>query len=227
MELNDVTKISIVKTVSLPEVEVLYWKLEDALYKNDRSSATMFFDMFLYMGQWRKDLITDGLKSCYRKRLQSIAYEINGESTTKEIKPIEIKFAISPKPIPFNSEKQLNDYLCLHPEVLSAVLGQKISIRGSEVEIGDYKCDIVAEGNSLFFPIELKIRQSNHAVVSQIQKYCFYFYRELRYDKYKKIQGVTISNGMDEWSINELRRNNIWIFDIIPDGNDISLRLVD
>ena len=84
------------------------------------------------------------------------------------------------------------------------------------------------ESKNHFYPIELKIAQGNHAVVSQCSKYCYYFYRQLRYDRFKKIQGIVIGNGYDAWSINELRREGHWIFTIVPDGDkNIKLKRVE
>ena len=86
----------------------------------------------------------------------------------------------------------------------------------------------MAESDKFFYPIELKIATATHAVVSQIQKYCFYFYRQLRYGMYREIKGVVIANGFCDRSINELRRYGIQIFTIRPDGEkSITLMHID
>ena len=86
-----------------------------------------------------------------------------------------------------------------------------------------YRCDVVAESKTRLYPIELKIAQSTHAVVSQCSKYCYYFYRKLRYDRFKYVQGVVLSNGFDAWSINAIRQEGHWILKIVPTNSGIKL----
>ncbi len=211
------------------EVEVLYWILEDSLYDNQEKKAKSIFNMLLYVGKYRKDLIAQHLHQRQRERLQEISHEIYGTNGTyKKREPVTIRTAISPKQLPFKNEGDLENHLASNPDILSAALRDQVEIVGTQVETDcDYKCDIVAKSQQIFYPIELKIGQANHQVVSQCNKYCFYFYRTLRYDRYKDIQGIVCGNGFDDWSINELRREGIWIFDIIPKKKTVSLQKID
>lgn len=210
------------------EIEPLYWILEDALESNNKKRAEGIFNLLAMTAKHRKQLIADGLHEAQRERLQKIAFELfEGESTVTR-KSVEIKMARSSKPLPFQKEKDLEEWLSNHEEVLSSSLGERIWLVGRQVKTDfDYACDLVVEGDQYFYPIELKIGQTNHSVVSQIQKYCFYFYRKLRYDRYKPIQGVVIGNGFDTYSINELRKSGIRIFDLFPaDRHTVELREV-
>ena len=225
IDLNNPEKIDLTMRTQEGEVETLYWKLEDFLYKGQIDDAKTFFEMFVYMAKHRKSLLAKTLKPIHLNRLKEISQEIDGGSITKKYESIKIKMATSARSLPFKSEKELNEHLCDNAEVLSRALGDKIIRTRSEVQTDcEYRCDIVAESKNKFYPIELKMRQATHAVVSQIHKYCFYFYRQLRYGMYKDIQGVTISNGFDDWSINELRKTGIRIFEMVPESKSISLR---
>ena len=210
---------------NIKELEPIYWLIEDSVYKNDIPKAKSMLTVLLYIAKYNPKLITQGLQVPYKQRLKQLSQELLNGHFLQKIEAIEIKSAIESRKIPFKLEKELKDYLVEHPEKLSNVLEENIRITGVEVDTDfEYKCDIVAESSDKFFPIELKIGQGTHAVVSQCSKYCYYFYRKLRYDRFKQIQGVVIANGFDSWSINELRRNGIWIFDIVPENEkDISL----
>ena len=209
---------------NIKELEPIYWIIEDALYKNDIPKAKSMLTVLLYIAKYNPRLVMQGLQVPYKQRLKQLSQEILNGHFLQKMESIEIKPAIEPRKIPFKLEKELKDYLVEHPEKLN-ILEENIRITGVEVDTDfEYKCDIVAESFTKFFPIELKIGQGNHAVVSQCSKYCYYFYRKLRYDRFKQIQGVVIANGFDSWSINELRRNGILIFDIISENEkDISL----
>ena len=211
------------------EVEVIYWKVEDALYDGKEEKAKMFFSLLLYIAKYAPSVMSRGLNDSYLQRLKELSYEFYGGCSVKKQPTITIKPPIQERKIPFKKEFQLKDYLVNNKKVLENAFGEKIIIRGTEIEVGDdYKCDIVSESKTYCYPIELKIAQATHAVVSQCSKYCYYFYRTLRYNHFRKIQGVVISNGMDAWSINELRRVGHWIFEIVPCGKkDITLKKID
>jgi len=164
------------------------------------------------------------LKTAHRSRLKQIAFELYGDETIKHGKPIVIKQEVIPKKLPFKKERDIQNYLLNNHSILQNALKDKIIDIDSEVETDfEYRCDLVAKNEVRFYPIELKIYQADHQVVSQIKKYCWFFYRKLRYDRYRDIQGVVCANGFDSWSINELRREGIWTFLIVHSKNGIIL----
>lgn len=225
-ELNDKRMIAQAEKMSQVEVEPLYWIVEDAITDGRLDRATASYETFLYLGAYRKDMLQKGLKPAQLRRLQEIAYELHGNTkATIRDSEIEIRPGIAPKKIPFEKERELQNYLSGNPHVLSEALEDRITIKGIEVLTDfDYRCDITAQSETKFYPIELKIGMGNHQVVSQINKYCHYFYRKLRYGYYKELQGVVICNGLDQWSINEIRKDGHWCFTIVPkDDNQISL----
>ena len=224
-ELNNPRYIEDALTMHVSEIEPLYWAMEDAFHKGDQSKAKAIYELFfLYIAKYHNDLLREGLRDRYIKRLKEIAYEIQDGASTKERKSITIKQSSLARPLPFEKESMLRDFLAGDPQILSSALGTPIKILGTEVTTDcEYRCDIVAESEETCFPIELKIVQANHAVISQISKYCYYFYRRYRYSNFKDIQGVVCANGYCQWSINELRRENIWIFSIVPNGDSIKL----
>ncbi len=213
------------------EMEPVYWKLEEALGSGNTATATGLFTVILYIAKYNKKLL-QALQPGYTRRLKEISYELYGDYVPKQTKSIIIKGALAEADLPFKVESEMRDYLAEHPEVLSRAFGEEVKIVGTEVSCDsrhriEYKCDVVAESDKNFYPIELKIRQATHSVVSQCSKYCWYFYRKLRYGRYKEIQGITIANGMDAWSINELRRENIRCFTVhAPEGN-VELREIN
>jgi len=217
-----------VKKVHVSEIEPLYWIVEDALYENKLKRAKDVYSLLACIAKHNKPVLIEGLHPEQLDRLQQIAHELYDGEMSVLRKSVEIRFPIAAKLLPFKKERELENYLMGHPEILSEAFEETIRIRGQQVETDfEYACDLVAESNQIFYPIELKIRQSNHEVISQIDKYCFYFYRKLRYNQYKKIQGVVIANGFDSFAINQLRKNNISIYEIVPiDNKDIRLRRV-
>lgn len=227
--LDNPSLIEQAKQMHACEMEALYWHLEDALYEGKMDRARGCFGILLYAAKYNSKLIVEGLKKSQRERLKEISYEVSGQSIPIKREPIIMKTGIAAVDIPFKKECELQSYLAGQPRLVSDALGEPINIVGTEVETDcDYRCDIVAESRRCCYPIELKIGQANHQVVSQCLKYCFFFYRKLRYGCFKKVQGVVIANGADDWSINELRRFGLWVYLIAP-GKDykISLRKVE
>jgi hypothetical protein len=225
--LDNVENIAEVQRIQNLEMEPLYWKLEDALYEGKIKLARVLHEMFLYIAKYNRPLL-NSLQPRYRQRLKEITYELNDGSVIVKRCPVEIQTRIRPKGIPFEKEADLRDYLVGRPDLLTKALGENVKVVGKEVETDfEYRCDIVVENDKRFFPIELKIVQAKHAVVSQIEKYVFYFYRTLRYTRYRDIQGVVMSDGFDDYAINELRKRGMWIYDISGNEHDkISLRRI-
>lgn len=228
MQLNDKFMIAHATKTHESEVEVLYWMVEDALYKGKPGKAKALLQSLLYLGKYEPKLVQYGLQPIQRIRLKEIIHEIHEDTTTQRRETITVKPSIQSRAIPFKLEKELQNYLSEHKTILEDALSDCLRIVGLEVETDDdYRCDIVAESPQKFYPIELKIAQSTHAVVSQCSKYCYYFYRKLRYNHFKEVQGVVITNGADTWSINELRRAGHWIYIIVPTSDtDISLERI-
>ena len=196
-------------------VEVLYWKLEDFLFDGKTAHAKWMHEDFLYLAKYNPGAMRH-LPSERMERLKEISFELYGDFVPKKRMPVEIKPAIQNK-IPFEEEEDLEDFLCDNWGIVQNALG-RVEFFGRQVLSGDeYKCDIVATSSEMFYPVELKVRTADHRVVSQCAKYCFYFYRQLRYDRFKKIQGVVCCPGFDEWSLNELRREGVWCYLILPD----------
>lgn len=206
-------------------LEPLYWAMEDALYKNEvRLAKAMYID-FAYFAKYRKEDLIRALKPAYLDRLKVLAFELFDGKSLKERKPITLKSASQSTSIPFQREAELRDHLAAKPKILSDALATRVCIMDTEVLTEeDYRCDILAKSDTHYYPIELKIRQANHAVVSQITKYCFYFYRKFRYTFHLPIQGIVVANGFDAWSINELRREGIRCFSIVSDDESVKLR---
>lgn len=226
-DLTDPRSIQQAKKIHYLEIEPLYWALEDAIYDNKIERAKSIYEIFLYIVSYNKKVL-NALKTPFIDRLRSIAFELYGDGDNLiKRRDILIRHQVSPVSIPFSSEKELNDYLCKNVCILSQALNDDVELYGTEVLVeNNYRCDIIVRGKKVYI-IELKITQGTHQVVSQINKYCYYFYRKLRYDRYREVQGVIISNGLDAWSINEIRKDGHLCFVMLNrNGNDIKLEKI-
>lgn len=224
VDLADPDKIESIMKDDPSILEPLYWVLEDAIHDNNLRLARCIYKDFLYFAHYRKEDLVRAMQPAYLGRLKVLAHELFSDTSIKDRKPIILKMASQSQQLPFQKEADFRDFLATNPRLLSDALHDQIRIIDTEVLTeDDYRCDILAESRTHYYPIELKIRQANHAVVSQIAKYCYCFYRRFRYGFHRPIQGVVIAAGFDAWSINELRREGIWIFDIHPDGDSIKL----
>lgn len=228
LDIDDPELIEEVLTYHPQEIEPLYWIIEDSIDKRDVKLAKSVHKAFTCLAKYKKAILSDNLRPIQMKRLKEITLELYGGASYKERCPITIKEGSCVRPIPFEKESQLRDYLVSNLGLLSEAFGEAIKYAEAEVKTNfEYRCDILAHGENVCFPTEIKLRQANHSVVSQIEKYCHYFYKRFRYALYKDIQGVVIANGFDPYSINELRRNNIWCFEAIPHQDGIKLHKVE
>lgn len=215
MNIDDPDLIEEVLSYHPEEIEPIYWVLEDSCYKGDIKLAKSVYRALACVAKHNKPLLRDNLKPVQMTRLKEITFELFGNKTYKERQPITIKHESSPRVIPFEKESELRDYLFQNPKILSDAYGDELEYLETEVKTDfGYRCDIVARSKKYCYPTEIKIGQANHGIVSQIDKYCHYFYRRFRYDMHRLIQGVTIANGYDPYSINELRKNNILCFEV-------------
>jgi len=178
IDLTNPSMISQAHVMFASEMEPLFWKVEDALHDGKKEQAKGIFVILLYAAKHNPQLILDGLQPGHRKRLQELSFEFFGSHVPKSVEPIEIRQPIAPRQLPFKKEGDLQKHLAAQPEILSRALEEKVRVEGIEVEVGpEYRCDIVAEGDTVY-AIELKIGQTNHAVVSQCNKYCYYLRRK-------------------------------------------------
>lgn len=225
MQFNDQKSINTVKSLHELEVEPLYWVIEDAITDNKLERAKAFHMLFCYIAKFKKELLRQ-LNKEQISRIKNMSYELYNESYVKNIPAIDIKYEIKQSELSFKTENDLRNYLIENREILEKALSSKIEYIESEVVVSkDFRCDMLVRTPEKYFIIELKIEQGNHAVVSQIMKYCNYFYGRFRYIAYKPIQGVVIANGFCDWSINELRRNNIKCF-ICKDISSFNLEAI-
>ena len=211
MRLDDKEKIRSINSITAPEIETIYWKLEDSLTANKKKKADRFFDMLCYTAKYKKKELNKALRPDYLSRLKKISHQLNGKEIPASNKSIEELPAYLPLELPFKKEKEIGDYLVENEHVLKNVLGNG-RITGREVEIEDYKCDLVFENKKTFFAIELKRDQADHKAISQLDKYCHYFYLKLRYSLFKEVRGICIANGFCKYSVNEFRRRDRRIF---------------
>lgn len=226
--MDDNTLVQEALNTDVKTVESLYWALEDAVYDQKTGIARCILESFDYLKIHNHGAYMDGLRDIHRQRISEMKDELSGKMINKTRHPIETKLPIKPVKLPFKKEHKLRDFLYMHPEVIGNALNDKVEHINKEVQTdGEYKCDLTIENQIMFYPIELKISPQSH-VDSQIRKYCYYFYRQLRYSRFRQIQGIVISNGFDTWGINELRREGFWIYLIRPDADHtIALSRVD
>lgn len=216
------------KKTHVIELEPLYWILEDAITDGKIEIAKSVYDSFLYLAEYNKSILPQGLQPAQIYRLKQIAYEIygNGSYICKK-QEIVMRQSISSTKIPFEKEDDLRNYLASRPNILSNAFKDDVVIKNTEFIIDhNYRCDIIAQSKKKLYIVELKIVKANHQIVSQINKYYHYLYRKLRYGRYQDIQGVIVCNGLDSWSVNEIRKDGHWAFTIVPKNKDIYLERI-
>lgn len=227
-ELNNEWHIKQAMNTHVMTIEPLYWSLEDALFDKKIELAKSLYEGFLYLAQFRKSDLVKHLKPVFLDRLQVITYELYGSGDKiVHCKPINLQYAVSSRKIPFDKESELQQYLVDHTKLLSDALCDSVEIKGTEFELVDeYRCDLICDSSNTRYVVELKIGQATHHVVSQINKYCYYVFRTLRYDKFKNVQGVVICNGLDSWSINAIRQDGHLCFIISDDNGNVLLNKI-
>ena len=224
MKLEDQEKIHSIQSFTLPEVETAYWKMEDYLSSGNKKKATVYFDMLCYAAKYRKNDLSKILKPSHMNRLKKVSYELSGKRVPETKRSVNELPAYLPVKLPFKLEKDIGDYLCSHENMLKSVLNSEGRITGREVDVEGYKCDLVFEDKNTFFAIEIKRDQADHKAISQLDKYCHYFYLKLRYSMYKEVCGICIANGFCKYSVNEFRRRDRRIFYISSDGKNCELK---
>lgn len=197
------------------ELEPLYWLIEDNLEKNNISLCKQIYQTFVDLAKVRKSFLVNNLHSDYLKRLKELAFELYDNVSIKKCSSIEFQSNIEPVELSLKKESELRDYLANNTNLFSELNEPRIRLKDVEVPTKfGFSCDLLLESDNFYYPVEIKIKKATHQVVSQIDKYCYYFYRKYRYNFHKTIQGVVVSNGFCNWSINELRKNNIICYNV-------------
>jgi len=175
-DLNNQKMIEQAVRTQICEIEPLYWMLEDAIYNNQTDHAKSVYQIILYIAKYNPGVV-QSLRDDYRNRLKEIAFELHGEgSLIVNRNPIVLKDPVQAYTLPFVKEKELQMYLHDHVEIFREALNDNITIRGTEVDTDfGYRCDLLLRSDTHCYPVELKIGQANHQVVSQINKYCWFF----------------------------------------------------
>jgi RecB family endonuclease NucS len=208
------------------ELEPLYWLIEDNLEKNNIKLCKQVYQTFIDLAKIRKSFLIKNLHSDYIQRLKELSFELYDHVSIRKNAVINIEYNIQSVELSIQKESELRDYLALHPELFVDLSSEKIKLKDVEVPTKfGFSCDLLLESDNFYYPVEIKIKKATHQVVSQIDKYCYYFYRKYRYNFHKSIQGVVVSNGFCDWSINELRKNNIICYNV-SDCNGIKLKKI-
>ena len=210
--------------ITIPELEVIYWRLEDALEDGERKHAVMFHEMLLYVGKYHPSKLRRGMQQAYLTRLKEITYELNGSGVPVTNQPAIVPGDIPPVVLPYHNEAEMRDAIVSKEEILYPILGSG-RITAKEIKINDQcRVDILYETDNCVYPIELKVVPADHKVVGQYQKYCYYFYRKLRYNMYRSVQGVVVANGFSGWVTGELMRRGAKLATV---SEPLALKLVE
>lgn len=97
-----------------------------------------------------------------------------------------------------------------------------------EQQYGEFgRADLLAVGDRVGFPIELKDETSNERLSGQIFKYVKGAIRYLKYGFYDTVQGVTIAPGYSQEAANQLKAYGIWVYVIEIEKDDYKLTRID
>lgn len=113
-------------------------------------------------------------------------------------------------PSPFQSEKELSDFLFFNPKVLATSLAMptlKLQLREFECLHG--KMDIIGHSGDLTVIVELKIGEADHSVVTQLEKYMHTEYKRLHYGDRSDVLGVVIATSYSSFAEQELKKLNV------------------
>jgi len=80
---------------------------------------------------------------------------------------------------------------------------------GTEFETRYGRVDLVGQDENTLYVFELKKTHADHKVLGQIEKYLIHYKLKLINKMYKYVVGIVVANTFDNYSLNELQRNNV------------------
>jgi hypothetical protein len=196
-------------------LDVLYFKCLSYSLTGNIEKTKMYFELIEGCMDKEEDkkILLKYLNQYKLNELKRIRREIEIGKPIQEFEPITpIEENIEPTEHDLKLEKQLVKLSYYSLEKLNKFLGEELVGKGIERETYHTggKCDMVLQNNErTIFPIEFKLNQATHAVVSQIDKYCMHFKLELIYKLYDNVQGVVIASSFSKYAINALLKRGI------------------
>lgn len=214
---------------TIGEVEVFYYKLNNAVLLGDTDKAKMYldilrneyeknessFDELKIDGRWEHlkqlgNAVDNGLV------IKNYEYDDNSDDV-EEAKRDEDRA---------DDERSLVKVICDNLDILRDILGatNKLYIYNIEHPTAYGRVDVVLKDGDTVYLVEIKKSHARYSVISQIDKYMLDFRLKLILKAWRKVVGVVIANGFIGRVSKELVK-----FGVIPikyriKNNTLSLR---
>jgi len=214
------------KPVSRQELEVIYIRCYHAALDCDMNTCKLYYDIIqsFYKDSRNKETFKQVMTPVMIKELKKITQSIDKGVFIEEFQPIDERERIEPlSKTEVEEEMVLNKKLALEPKLLESVLGEGLELKHMQHQINKDKetCDLVLQQGKKIYPIGIKLKQANHAVVGQIDKYCRHYKKKTVLKFYNEVQGVVLANSYSKYAINELRRRNFICITYSGDINNL------
>lgn len=201
--------------ISFEALDVIFYKCHSYSILGDIQNTKLYFSFIqdMYSNSEEKKILQQYLDKEKLKELKRIKKEVESGNPIEELESINpIDDNIEPSANDLKLEKQIVKLSYYNLQKLEKFLGKNLECKGIEREtyLTGGKCDMVLQNDQgTLFPIEFKLNQANHSVVSQIDKYCLHFKLQLIYKLYNRVQGVVIASSFSKYAINALLKRNI------------------
>lgn len=192
-------------------VEALYFNTLYSFLRGDLESTRMYFDFLKEESKIKN--IKNILEMYQLRKLKEIRQAIDSGIIAAK-KFIEQEFHAEEK---FESDvtlKQTDVVKRIHEDALEDLKeftkDPSISLYNIEHPCSEYgKVDMVYMGDSICYPLEVKIREGRHDLIGQIDKYTKHFLFQLHYKHYKDVCGVTVCRSYEGHVLDELKRADV------------------
>lgn len=192
------------------EIQSYYFQLKTAVLDGNLKRAKIFIGI---LSKFPEKEITVHLHpewyTSYVIIKENIKYEVLMDlPPVKDIEGRDYKGGEQAK-----SQDALVDMILKDPGPLRSVLGitKPGILRPEFPTTNGERVDILTDQKwEIRFPVEIKIDRADHETIGQIRKYCNYFWKQLSYGFYYRVQGVVLANVFDAQTMRELKRDGMW-----------------
>jgi len=190
----------------------MYWKMVWSALDGNLEEATKWLKMMKHELDENESVVQCLTKNQLRILKQYKELVVRGESPRLLFRSnISISTARAlAKGAPFETERELNDFLFFNPGVLSEALNlPDLRIQDKERITYNGRMDLIGHTADQTVIIELKLGQADHAVVTQIEKYMRDEYRRLHYGFVNNVLGVVVAASYSDFAKKELPKINV------------------
>jgi hypothetical protein len=214
------------------ELDVMYYRCLNSSLRGDMKKTELYFSLIenCFKDNSDKVVLKSYLDQDKLHELKRVKREVELGKPILELEAITpIDENIEPTAHDLKLERELVKLSYYSLQDLAPFLGDDLVCKGIEREtyLTGGKCDMVAQDNNgTIYPIEFKLNQANHSVVSQIDKYCLHFKLQLIQKLYKRVKGVVIASSFSKYAINALLKKNIICLQYSCENNIVTYKQI-